>query len=84
MTLMGCIGALVGSLLFLEVRSLDLTLAAVLSAMIFSLPALRNLMPGSPPLGVHADSLIFLWAELAVVIGLVLVVITWARRGQRH
>jgi hypothetical protein len=49
--------------------------------MVFSLPALRNVMPGGPPLGVRADSLVFLWSELAVVTGLALVVATWARRG---
>ena len=57
-------------------------MAAVLSAMTFSLPALRNVLPGAPPLGIRADSLVFLWAEVAVVVGLTLVVITWARHGE--
>jgi hypothetical protein len=47
--------------------------------MIFALPSMRNIMPGAPPLGVHADSIVFLWAEVAVVIGLVLVISAWAR-----
>jgi hypothetical protein len=79
MALMGCAGIAIGGLTFLGIRRLDTTLAAVLSAMTFSLPALRNIMPGTPPLGVVADSLVFLWAELAVVVGLTLVIITWAR-----
>jgi len=83
MVLMGCIGITVGSLFFLRTRRIDTTMAAVLSAMMFSLPALRNIMPGTPPLGVHADSLVFLWAELAVVIGLTLVIISWVQSNDR-
>jgi hypothetical protein len=81
MTLMGCIGLAVSSLFFLRIRRIDTTMAAVLSAMIFSLPALRNIMPGAPPLGVHADSMVFLWAELAVVVGLTLVIVSWIQHG---
>ena len=79
MGLVGCIGISIGVLLSLRVRRMDTTLAAVLSGMVFALPAMRNILPGAPPLGVRADSMIFLWAEAAVVIGLVLVVSTWAR-----
>jgi hypothetical protein len=82
MALMAIIALTAGSLLFLGVRRVDTTLAAVLGTMVFSLPALRNIMPGGPPLGVRADSFVFLWSELAVVIGLALVVATWARRGE--
>jgi Domain of unknown function (DUF4436) len=83
MTLMGLTGITIGILLFLRVRRLDTTLAAVLSAMIFTLPSLRGIVPGAPPLGVRVDSAVFLWAELAVVTGLTLVIITWARHGDR-
>jgi hypothetical protein len=81
MTLMGLTGITIGTLLFLRIRRLDTTLAAVLSAMIFTLPSIRGIVPGAPPLGVRVDSAVFLWAELAVVIGLTLVIITWARFG---
>jgi Domain of unknown function (DUF4436) len=81
MALMSIIALTAGSLLLLGIRRVETTLAAVLGTMVFSLPALRNVMPGGPPLGVRADSLVFLWSELAVVTGLALVVATWARRG---
>jgi Domain of unknown function (DUF4436) len=81
MALMAVIALAVGALLLLGIRHVETTLAAVLGTMVFSLPALRNIMPGGPPLGVRADSFVFLWSELAVVIGLALVVATWARRG---
>ncbi|MGA2637672.1 DUF4436 family protein [Methylocella sp.] len=38
-------------------------------------------MPGAPPLGVRADAFVFLWVQLAVILGLTLFVATWARRG---
>jgi hypothetical protein len=79
MGLMGCMGIAIGVLLSLGVRRMDTTLAAVLSAMVFALPSMRNILPGAPPLGVRADSIVFLWAEVAVVIGLVLVVTAWGR-----
>jgi hypothetical protein len=84
MTLMGLSGITIGTLLFLRIRRLDTTLAAVLSAMIFTLPSMRGIVPGAPPLGVRVDSAVFLWAELAVVIGLTLVIITWARHGDER
>jgi uncharacterized protein DUF4436 len=42
--------------------------------------ALRGLMPGAPPLGVHADLLVLVWVQLAVILGLSLFVITWVSR----
>ena len=55
--------------------------AGWLVAMVLALPFLRNALPGAPPLGVLADLFVFLWAEIAAVIALGLVVIMWARRG---
>jgi hypothetical protein len=51
-----------------------------LGAMIFAIPALRGIMPGAPPLGIPADALILLWAQMAPIIGLTLFVITWISR----
>jgi hypothetical protein len=42
--------------------------------------ALRGIMPGAPPLGIHADALILVWVQLAVILGLTLFVITWVSR----
>ncbi len=83
MVLIAAIALTVGTLTFLGIRRLDTTLAAVMAAMLFSVPALRNLMPGSPPVGVLADNLVFLWAELSVLLGLALMAVTWvkAERG---
>jgi hypothetical protein len=72
---------IIGSLVFLGIRKIEVTLVGALGAMIFALPALRNAMPGAPPLGVRADILVFFWAELGVVIALCLFIAAWVRKG---
>jgi hypothetical protein len=81
MALVGLSGLTIGAFIFLGVRRIETTLAGTLAAMVFAVPALRGSLPGVPPLGGHADVLVFVWVELAVIIGLTLFVITWARRG---
>ena len=73
----------IGTLAFLRIRRPEPTLVGALGAIVFALPALRNTLPGAPPLGIMADLLIYLWAELAAVLALTLLVSTWARTGPR-
>jgi len=40
-------------------------------AMLFALPAVRNSLPDSPPLGTQADFYIFMWAETTVALSMV-------------
>ena len=80
MALIGLSGLTIGTLVFLGVRPVEATMTGALGAMIFSIPALRGIMPGAPPLGIHADALILLWVQLAVILGLTLFVITWVSR----
>ena len=40
-------------------------------AMLFALPAVRNSLPDSPPLGIQADFYIFMWAESVVALSMV-------------
>jgi Domain of unknown function (DUF4436) len=81
MVVLGFSALAIGALVFAEVRQADATLIGALAAIAFALPALRNALPGSPPLGVRADAWVFLWAELAVVLALGLTVFQWARAG---
>jgi hypothetical protein len=76
-----CAALTIGGMVFLGYRRVEATLTGALGAMVFALPALRHVLPGDPPLGVRADVMIFLWAEIAVVIGLALFVAAWARKG---
>jgi hypothetical protein len=80
MVMMVC-AMIIGSLVFLGLRRIEVTLIGALGAMIFALPALRNAMPGAPPLGVRADILVFFWAELGAIIALCLFIAAWAREG---
>jgi Domain of unknown function (DUF4436) len=83
MIVLGCCAVVVGVLTFIEVRPAETTLIGSLAAIAFALPVLRNALPGSPPLGVEADMWVFLWAELAAVLALAVVVFKWARAGPR-
>jgi hypothetical protein len=69
------------TLVFVGIRRIEVTLVGVLGAIVFALPAMRNALPGAPPLGVRADVLVFFWAELAAVIAFSLFIAAWARRG---
>jgi hypothetical protein len=71
----------IGGLAFVGARKVEATMISALGAMVFAVPALRNVLPGAPPLGVRADAFVFLWVQLAVILGLTLFVATWARRG---
>lgn len=83
MIVMACCALIIGGLVFMGIRRIEVTLAGALGAVIFALPALRNAVPGGPPLGVRADIYIFFWAELGAVIALCLFVAAWARRGAK-
>lgn len=72
---------IIGSLVFVGIRRIEVTLIGALGAIIFALPALRNALPGAPPLGVRADIFTFFWAELGAVIALCLFIAAWAREG---
>jgi hypothetical protein len=72
---------IIGSLVFVGIRRIEVTLIGALGAIIFALPALRNALPGAPPLGVRADIFTFFWAELGAVVALCLFIAAWAREG---
>jgi hypothetical protein len=70
-----------GGLVFAGARKVESTIIGALVAMVFSITVLRNVLPGSPPIGVSADIIIFLWVEVAVITGLSLLVTAWVKRG---
>ena len=79
MVLIGLAALTIGVVTSLGIKPAETTLMGALTGMVFALPVLRYALPGSPPLGVSADLLVFFWAELAVGLALVLFVSTWAR-----
>ena len=64
-------------------RKLDLVPLSLAVSLIFGLPALRNIQPGIPAIGVFGDYVSFLWAELVVAASAVIVVWTWIRRTKQ-
>lgn len=78
MAVVACCSLAISFLVFLGRRRVESTLMGALGALVFALPVMRGIVPGAPPLGVWADLVIFLWAELASVIGLALFVYSWA------
>ena len=73
----------IGSLIFIGIRKIEVPFVGALGAMIFALPVMRNALPGAPPLGVRADTFIFFWAELGAIIALCLFITAWARSGAK-
>jgi hypothetical protein len=83
MVVLGCCALAIGLITFIDARRAEATLIGAIAAIAFALPVLRNALPGTPPLGVRADMFVFLWTELAAVIGLALVTLE-LRLGRRE
>jgi len=66
-------------------RKIDFSMFAFLTAMLFALPALRNMQPFIPSIGCYSDYISFFWAEGIVAIALVVSVVTWlGRPGEKQ
>lgn len=83
MMVLAVCGLTIGTLVVCRVRKIEATLFGAVGAIVFALPAVRSNLPGSPPLGVWGDVLVFFWAELAAVFGLCLLVVAWTRGGAK-
>ncbi len=83
-SVLGITAITIGAMMFLGSRKMDSTFAPVLAAMLFTIPGMRSLMPGAPPLGAAADVILLSAAELAAIASLALVIFTWATRRQEH
>jgi hypothetical protein len=51
--------------------------------LIFGLPALRNIQPNVPPVGVLGDYFSFIWAELFVAAAAIMMAVTWVYHQRR-
>ena len=63
-------------------KKMELLLLSVSIALIFGLPALRNIQPGVPPVGVLGDYFSFIWAELFVTSAAIIAAFTWVFRSE--
>jgi hypothetical protein len=84
-TMMTCLAM---SVLFIVLRlvgapdkNMDFVPLSLSIALIFGLPALRNIQPGVPPVGAFCDYVSFIWAELIVAISALIVAWVWLFRS---
>ena len=52
------------------------------AALAFVIPTVRNSLPGGAPHGALVDFLIFYWLQIAIVVAMSSLVVSWARRTQ--
>lgn len=62
-------------------RALEFTYATWLATLIFAMIAIRNFMPGNPPVGSWLDILIFFWVEVILIGCLATLVGLWLARA---
>ena len=60
-------------------RPLEATMAGWFAAMLFALIPLANFMPGAPPVGAWIDVVVFMWAEIVLLVSMAVFVISWFR-----
>ncbi|NKB17610.1 MAG: DUF4436 family protein [Pseudanabaena sp. CRU_2_10] len=53
-----------------------------MGALLFALPAVRNIQPGIPPVGTLTDFLSFFWAEALIATAVVIMFYCWFTRYQ--
>ncbi|HTV04168.1 MAG TPA: DUF4436 family protein [Acidobacteriaceae bacterium] len=58
-------------------EKLDVLPLSLSIGLIFGLPALRNIQPGVPPVGVLGDYFSFVWAEIFVAAAAIIMALTW-------
>ncbi len=61
-------------------RKIEFAMFGWIGTLLFAFPAIRNAMPGAPPIGALPDFLVFFWVEGIVVLTMVALVISWLLR----
>jgi HAMP domain-containing protein len=75
---LGLVGLLL-SILF-QGRKIELAMFTWMAGMLFAFPALRNAVPGSPPIGALYDYIALFWTQSIVAVCLLTIVFMWLRR----
>ena len=63
-------------------RNPDLGMLGWAAALLFALPAVRNNLPGAPPLGALIDYCAFFWAEALVGLSMLVLIGLWYRAAE--
>jgi hypothetical protein len=62
-------------------RKIEFSMMVWVAALLFVIPTVRNALPGAVPPGALIDFLIFFWLQIATVIAMSSLVVTWIRRA---
>jgi hypothetical protein len=73
---------LVASMVFTNRRRAEVTLLTWAGAVLFALPLLRTYLPYGPPVGAAIDVYVYLWAIVAAVSAVTLLVAGWLRQNR--
>jgi hypothetical protein len=66
----------------LQKRPVEAGLFTYMGALMFALPAVRNIQPGIPPVGTLTDFLSFFWAETIIAASVLIMFYCWFTRYQ--
>jgi Domain of unknown function (DUF4436) len=80
MIAMPCLVLFVGISTLAGRRKVEPSFMSWMAAMLFATVPLRTFLPGSPPIGSWIDFLVVLWVIVALVVGLIIYVVAWARQ----
>ncbi|MBV8490874.1 MAG: DUF4436 family protein [Candidatus Eremiobacteraeota bacterium] len=82
--LLACVALLALSVAIAVARGakFEFSMVGWIGALLFVLPAIRNSLPGQPPIGTIGDFAVFFWAEITIVISLVVLLSTWHQRSK--
>lgn len=78
---MGLAAALVTYNVAYRGKKFEASLMIWMGALLFVMPGIRNMMPGTPPMGAFTDFLVFFWVEALLALCLCIMVLTWYSRA---
>lgn len=61
-------------------RKVELAMFGFLGSLLFAFPAVRNVIPGTPPIGSLNDYIAFFWCEAIVAVSLLIILAVWIFR----
>lgn len=80
--ILALVAFLVALVIFVQKRKVSIPNFGWLWALVFAQIALRNAMPGAPPVGALVDFLSFFWVLGIIVAAMLVLVIIWIFRGE--
>ncbi|MEI7453254.1 MAG: DUF4436 family protein [Actinomycetes bacterium] len=80
--LLSGVALFIGCMVFTNRRKAEVGLMAWAGGVLFALPLLRNYLPYAPPVGAAIDIYVYLWAIVAAVSAVTVIVFAWLRQNR--